>query len=423
MKIRLILGLAAILIFCGGTWAIVQETGSPDLLQTADEMLKITSRLRNLEPMAPISRGVKSREEISKFLNEKTQEEYNDREIKEEEKLLRLLGLLPASITNYKEFVLKLYAEQIGGFYDPAQKTFFIASWLPVEEQKPVMVHELTHALQDQHFKFGEILKADQKAHNDDRALAHQAFIEGDAMAVMLNYQLEPSKMNFSQMPDMAIFMKSMQSTEMDRSPTIKSAPAFLRESLIFPYASGVSFLQKFWVKNPSWKSVDMIYSDMPASSEQIMHPEKYFGKRDAPITVNAEEIASRLGKQWRITYRNVLGEFSLNLLLNLYLTDARAGRSAAGWGGDEVCLIENEKGKNAALISTVWDAENEAEEFFLSMQQWLKNKHPKGITTIDDKNFLLVNGDEIDKLKLEGTAVNIIIGFPKSERKNLAEF
>ena len=103
---------------------------------------------------------------------------------------------------NYKEFALKLLAEQIQGFYDPQTKTLFIASWISADEQKPVMVHELDHALQDQYFDLEKICKDDLLLHNDDRALAHQALFEGDATIVML---LQASKRTFSQLPDLGV--------------------------------------------------------------------------------------------------------------------------------------------------------------------------------------------------------------------------
>ena len=115
---------------------------------------------------------------------------------------------------------------------------------------------------------------------------------------------------------------------------------------MFFPYSYGAAFLQKIWAQNPSWESVNKMYSDLPSSTEQIIHPEKYFVTRDEPKPVSAEALAARLGSDWKVAYKNVLGEFSLNLLLSLHLSEERSRRSAAGWGGDQVLLLENSAGQ-----------------------------------------------------------------------------
>jgi hypothetical protein len=251
MHIRWVLWLVTIAVLSGSAHAVFQETTPSDLLKAADEMVQAAARLRDLQPKAPIARGIKSREEISQYLNEQIRGNYSDAELQQEGKLLRTIGLIPASM-DYRDFVLKLLSEQVAGFYDPERKTFFIASWLSVEEQKPVMVHELDHALQDQYFDISRILKEDRRQHNDDKALAHAALFEGDATVVMLNHVLEPVKRNFSQLPDLAPAMGALLASMQSQFSIFKSAPPFLQETLFFPYGNGASFLQKMWAQNPS---------------------------------------------------------------------------------------------------------------------------------------------------------------------------
>jgi hypothetical protein len=420
MGIRRVLYFAAIVGICGSAWAVVQDTSPAELLKTADEMVQITARLRGLQPKSPIGRGVKTRAEITQYLNERVKENYSEGELQHEGKLLRILGLIPASV-DYKDLVLRLYSEQIAGFYDADRKTLCIASWISAAEQKPVMVHELAHALQDQHFNVMKIMKEDRKQNNDDRAMAHQALFEGDATVVMLNYTLEPVKRTFSQLPDLAFAMRTLMASMQSQFPVFKAAPAFLQESMFFPYSYGAAFLQKAWAQNPSWESVNRMYSDLPVSTEQILHPEKYFGTRDEPKPAGAEDLAAKLGSGWKIVYRNVLGEFSLNLLLNLHLSEDRARRSAAGWGGDQILLLENETGKNAVLVHTVWDTEGDAEEFFQAMQAWLQLKYPDVAKSGETaKGFSLLQDKEIHMLQHDGSGVQLVIGLPESDAQRL---
>ncbi len=403
--------------------ALLQDRGYPELLKTADEMIQVVARLRGLEPQAPILKGVKTREEISEFLNERIREEYNQGELQREGKMLQKLGLIPPTI-DYMEFTLRLLTEQVGGFYDPDQKTLFIASWLPVEEQKPVMVHELTHALQDQHFDIDKILKEDRKLHNDDQVLAHQALFEGDGMAVMLDFLLEPVQRSFGQLPDLAFVMRTQMSTMQSQFAVFKEAPLYLQENLLFPYGYGASFLQKAWAKEPSWKSVNKIYAELPASTEQILHPEKYLTDRDNPKPVQTENPAAKLAGNWEISYQNVLGEFSLGLLLSLHLSEEHARRSAAGWGGDRVLLLENESGEDAVFVSTVWDASEDAGEFFQAMEEWFQKRFPDALKADESPNgFSIVQDGEFHAIRHEGADVRFIIGLPEAAGRKLKEF
>jgi hypothetical protein len=423
MRMRWVLWLAAILLLGGGTLALGQEPSPADLLKTADDMIQAAARIRGLKPKAPIARGVKSRAEITEYLNEQVKENYDRDELQEEGKLLQILGLIPESI-DYREFVLKLYSEQVAGFYDTDRKTFYIASWLSAAEQKPVMVHELDHALQDQYFDVNKIVTADRRQHNDDRGMAHEALWEGDATVVMLNYELEPVKRTFSQLPDLAFAMRTMLEGMQSQFPVFKDAPAFLQETLFFPYGYGASFLQKAWAKSPSWEFVNKIYSDLPSSTEQIMHAEKYFGTRDEPKPVDAEARAAKLGSDWKVDYKNVLGEFSLSLLLNLQLSEERAKRCAAGWGGDQVLLLRNGSGKTAALVDTVWDSDDEADEFYQGMQVWFEKRFPNARKSEETPTgFNVAQEKEISALRHEGLNVRFIIGLPQSESEKLVGF
>jgi hypothetical protein len=397
------------------TTAFNQDADTADLLKTADDMVRTVAKIRGLEPKGEIKKGVKSRAEIVQFLNEKAREEHSRTEFPQEQKLLRKLGLIPATM-DLKDYTLKLLGEQVGGFYDPAKKTLFIASWLPVEEQKPVMAHEIAHALQDQYFDVESIMNRDRELHNDDEALAHLSLMEGDSSVVMVEYL---SKRNLGNLPDLAYVMHALMFTTQSQNPVFKSAPPYLQESLMFPYGSGAAFVQKAWAKEPSWRSIDKIYSDLPVSTEQILHPEKYFA-HDNPKPVKQEELTLKL-KNWKATYKNVMGEFSLDLLLSTRLSEERARRSVVGWGGDEVILLENTEGKDAVFINTIWDSMEEADIFYLAIQEWLHQSYPKARKLNESPDgFSLVQDGEFHSLRRDGTSIRFLIGLPEADGQKL---
>jgi hypothetical protein len=416
------LALVLVLVISLGSIApaFAQVASESELLKTGDEMLRSVAQLRGLEPKGPIQKGVKDKQEISQYLNERALAEYSSGEIEREGKLLRRLGLIPETM-DYRAFVIKLLAEQVGGYYDSDKKTLFIASWLSSEEQKPVMVHELTHALQDQHFDVAKILKEDRSLQNDDRILAHQAVMEGDGMVVMLQYFLEPVKRHFSQLLDLSSIMQAQMTSMQLQFPVFKEAPPYLRETLLFPYGYGASFLQYAWRQNPSWQAVNKLYSDLPVSTEQIMHPEKYYGERDMPKPVSIEDWAAKLGPGWKIGSKNVLGEFTLGLLMSLHLTEERSRRAAAGWGGDQALLLENEQGKDAVLIETVWDTAADAEKFYTAMDEWFRQRYPKTERTNETPaGFSLIQNGEYNSMRREGASVRLLIGLPEADGRKL---
>ncbi len=404
-----------VLCLCGNALSRHQEISQPEkLIAVADELVPVVSRLRGLEPKAPIQKGVKSREEISQFLQQEVDSHYQKGELKSEGTLLQKLGLIPADL-DYASFTLKLLSEQVGGFYDSEKKAFYIAGWLPAEEQKPAMVHELTHALQDQYFDLDGMIKRDRSAHNDDVVLAHQALAEGDATAVMLDYILEPSGRTFLQLPDLVFVMNAQLQMMNSQYTVLKTAPDYIKEILVFPYSYGSAFLQKVRAGNQPWSVVDKIYSDLPASTEQIIHPQKYTGTRDGPRVVEAEDPTPQLGKDWRITYRNVMGEFSLYLLLKLAMSDEAAKKAASGWGGDQAILIENGS-SSAVFIDTVWDDKESADRFYGALSEWLQRRFPNAPKVGESENTLgVLSGGEFRSIRRTESQVRLIVGLPQS--------
>ncbi len=422
-RVSLILVLVLFLSL-GSARAVFQEsTQSQKLLAVADELMPVVSRLRGLTPKAAIQKGIKSREEISRFVSEQVGANYEKDDLRREGVLLQKLGLIPSEM-DYAGFMLRLLTEQIGGYYDAEKKSLFIAGWLSPDEQKPALVHELTHALQDQYFDLAGMAKKDRKLHNGDLSLAHQAIAEGDATAVMLDYILEPAGRNYLQLPDLVFIMRSQLSLMNNQFEVLRSAPEYIKETLVFPYSYGTSFMQKARAHNEPWSAVDKIYSDLPSSSEQIIHPEKYLIQRDNPKPVTVEDPVSRLGQSWKVTYRNVMGEFALYLLLKLNLSEESAKSAAEGWGGDQVILVEENGGSQSAVfLETTWDDKSSADRFYGALTAWLQKKYTQGRKIGEsDNGFGLASGGEYRSILRRGNSVRLIVGLPESYAEKFSE-
>jgi len=353
------------------------QTDNSALMKTADEVLAEVSKLRELEVKSPVAKGVKSREEIRSYLAERVKEEYKPEELEIEGRVLKKLRLIPQDMDVY-EFAMNLLTEQVAGYYDPKRKTFYIADWLAVEAQKPIMAHELTHALQDQHFDVTPFLT--RIKNNDDKMLARNSILEGEAVAVMIDYMIKPMGMSFVNLPDLKQFMNMAESTNSQEYKLYASAPAYFKQTLVFPYTEGLSFLQAYR-RTHSWADVAMVYADLPESTEQILHPEKYITSRDDPTEVKPEHPKKLPAGDWKTIYTNVLGEFTTQLVLKEFLDQAEAEKAAAGWDGDVVELLRNGDGKEAVVMRFVFDTEQDAREFKDSYARLLAKKYPANST------------------------------------------
>ena len=350
------------------------------VVATTAAVLKETSEIRELPILRPVKSGAQSRADIERMLIKNLDEQTTPAEMHANELSLRKFGLAPSDF-EYRPFVIKLLTEQVAGYYDPRAQEFHLADWLELEGQKPVMAHELTHALQDQHFN---LRRFEKWPHGDsDAELAAHALIEGDATLAMTIY--------LAKNPMVALaFSRSLSSSGMS-SEQFNKAPRALRESLVFPYLQGNEWATQLY-KRGGWTMVSKAFARLPLSSEQILHPEKYFSY-ERPVKVMLPDLSGLLNKSepsglksgsarvgnWRRIDYDVNGEWSYYLILDQFLkSPAESRRAAAGWAGDRFELYEGPGPENIFIAQmTVWDTENDAREFFDAYVKRTERRYP----------------------------------------------
>ena len=163
-----------------------------------------------------------------------------------DQKTMEKFGLLPKDYP-LEQTLVKVLTEQIAGLYDPDSQEFFIADWTSPADERMVMSHELTHALQDQHFHIDKWTDAAKP--NDDAELARDAVIEGSAMAAMLDYQLDGK----GSIRDLGDFDPALLMGDVDSSPELAKAPKVLQDELLFPYLAGTRFTQHVLKASNGW--------------------------------------------------------------------------------------------------------------------------------------------------------------------------
>src|SRR5579859_2511110 len=256
-----------LLCLCAAAFALAQRPDSAappvtastkasasDFAVAADEVMAQMSEITRLQPRSPLKKTLRSREEIRAHVVQEMNEDKNPAERYAGARSAEAFGLLPKGF-DLDNFMIDLLTEQIAGLYDPKTHEFYVADWIPASDQKMVMAHELTHALQDQHFKIDNWVKAARP--NDDAELARESVLEGSAMAAMVDYLLQGTGRSLQDLPDID---PSMLVGDMDSTPMLKKAPPFLRDALIFPYLDGLNFSAAI-VRPKGWGALDGVFA------------------------------------------------------------------------------------------------------------------------------------------------------------------
>ncbi|HYN84984.1 MAG TPA: hypothetical protein VER32_07015 [Pyrinomonadaceae bacterium] len=333
------------------------------------EVLAEASEIRQLKVLRNVESGAQTREEIEQMLVRNLNENTTPEEMRASELALKKFGLAPADF-ELRSFIIKLLTEQVAGYYDPKKQHFYLAEWIDLDGQKPVMAHELGHALQDQHFNLKRF--EDWPKHDSDAELAAHALVEGDATVLMMHY--------IRRSPLRALAMLKSMATSGPSTEQIDKAPRALRETLVFPYEQGAVWAMHVFERG-GWPLISKAYTELPKSTEQIIHPEKYFAK-ESPVAVAAPpDVSSLLGKGWKLADHDVNGEWGYYLILDEFLkAKDESRRAAAGWGGDRYVLYTGPSASDVMVAhASVWDTEQDAAEFYDAYVKRTALRYPTG--------------------------------------------
>lgn len=340
-----------------GAWAVMtvgcgggNDAEGPYAAKVRENIPKI-EKATGLEFKTPPVVQSQPRDSVRAFLERRFHEELPDAELSGMERSYKAFRLIPASM-DIRRFMLDLLTEQVAGYYDPKAKTLYVVEGDDEAVAGITLAHELVHALQDQHFNLDSLTQARD---DNDRLTTGQAVVEGQATLEQLGTMIG-SDNAITSMPGGWERVRQMIREMQGSMPVFASAPMILQETLIFPYLTGAEFMRRFKQEAKGQSP----FTRMPTSTEQLLHPERYFETRDDPTKVVLPRPLTGT-----VAYENNLGEFETRILLYEYLKEqASAVRGAAGWDGDRYMLIETPRGDAIAWV-TVWDTSIDAAEFF----------------------------------------------------------
>ncbi len=363
-----------------------------------------TAEIRDLEALPGIDDVVLSRDELVQRLPAMISEELDPAELEGATRALTALGLIPEG-SDLLDLTLRLLGEQVAGFYDPLTDEMIVVADGDFSAEAYYYAHEVVHALQDAYLD-PEDLMEETSSDNDDESLARAALYEGDAVVTSTFY--------LEQHPELAFDLLREAQTD---STELDSAPAAMVVTLVFPYISGQPFVELLYQEG-GWDAVDAAYLDMPASTEQILHPEKYLD-RDNPVTLTLPSPSEALGAGWSEVHQNTLGELQIALLLaNLppgggfsgvtgqYAIPDPAQNAAAGWDGDRYALWASADGQEALVWRTAWDTEQDARSFAAALARYEEGRWEGIFNGESADDIALVTDDVAARLLLQGNEV-----------------
>lgn len=389
MRARSVVSTIVAVSFCGMALFSVQaraqhrtrsseaDSGAPaqsnaDFYAATNEVLQEMGKILDLPPKAPLHETIRTKDQIRQYLVDEQNKEESPEKRYVDRRTLEAFGLIPKGFP-LDSFLLDLLTDQVAGLYDPQTKEFFIASWIAPGDQKEVMAHELTHALDDQYFHLQKWQRAVRS--NDDASLARDAVIEGSALAAMMDYTLTDMHTSVRELPDIAPFIESSIGDQMDKDPNLAKAPPFVRDELLFPYLEGAKFTQRVLKATGSWTDFREVFENPPSSTQQILHPDLYFQKV-APERVGLPNLKSAMPRGYVQLDENIVGEFALGEVLKQFLGPGDAEMYAPMWRGDRYVLFENKKTLQTVLVVLLaLDSESNTRSFFTAYEKALEAK------------------------------------------------
>lgn len=388
-----------------------------------DRVSKALEDLRKLKFRKPVPYNIKSRDYLKKLITDLLNQEMPPEKFKIYDRTLKIFGFVPESFKT-RDFVINLYTSEVAGLYDYRTQSLMIMKEQTANPQAALMqaygmstgdillIHEMQHALQDQYFNLKKLLEDVKKNNNDDYEFAVQALIEGDATSVMMLYAM--SSMGSGLGVDMSQFIDLSTVGEMiadnaafsaGSSPIFQTAPLYYRSTMLFPYINGMAFVESLRQRG-GWAMVNAAFKNPPRSTEQVLHPEKYFQK-DEPAAVQWTELPHSIGG-WRMIEQNTCGELIISVMFENMLPDGMDYKiPSAGWGGDRYRIYEK-GGKHFLVWYTVWDRNQDANEFLQYYINLLKRKYPSVVWTNttprkaylgrvgEDHVYIAINGKDV---------------------------
>jgi hypothetical protein len=273
-------------------------------------------------------------------------------------------------------------------------------------------MHELVHALQDQYVNLDSL---EHITGDDDRALAAQAVVEGQATYEQAYIMAGGAGNIAAQLPGGWESIRETIRQSQKSQPIFASAPMVIQETLLFPYINGADFIRRFTAREEG----KLPFADMPVTTKQLMHDSAYFvTPRDLPSSVTLPSIPGTVDQ-------NNFGEFGTRLVVYQHTRDQDASiRASNGWDGDRYALVKTPQG-NALAWVTVWDRPGDAAEFMSALDQVMRDRFNIRPFVTGERRYFEAPGRRIrvDVREIQGRPVVLYVDVPQGASLDMVDF
>lgn len=314
-----------------------------ELFRDVDTILNFASKDTALPIKREVKRRLASREEVVSYLKKNMAEDKDVQRLRRTELVLKKFGLLPKDY-DLQSFLVSLLEEQVAGYYDAKTKMVNLLDWVQPELQRPVLAHELTHALQDQSFDLDKWLrrgvedldtKKDLRPEDitrDENSEAREAVAEGQAMAVLLDYMLAPMHRSVADAPEILDLLNEGMASGSADSVQYKNAPIFMKEELMFPYHYGVEFEAELLRSQGKDKAFTATLTNPPQTTREIMEPQTYLAGEHLPPLPLPD--FKHILKDYERFDVGAIGEFDVAVLAQQYTDKETSKNIYPNWRG-----------------------------------------------------------------------------------------
>lgn len=405
----------------------ISEAEAKEFFRSLDDILKFASDHTGLPILHPVKKKLATREEVARVVEKRMKEQGNGERFDRSARTLKKLGLLPRDF-NLRDAMLALYKEQVEGWYDAKSKTVYLLDWVDPDAQKPVMAHELVHALQDQSFDLEKWLNVTKDSTDatgqmvlDEERTARQSIVEGQAMVVLYDYQMTSTGQTVETAPALVDSMRA-SITDDDPNSLYGKSPIYLREALLFPYTFGTDFVVSVLVKRGKQAAFAGVLEHPPLDTHQIMEPTSYFsGEPQTSIKVVALEKV--LGAGWQQVDFSGLGEVDLRVFVRQWSDDATARKLSAAWRGGYYMALANKKAAKDAALPVALVVNFGSPETAAQFAAIYASELPRRYTSVQPKAPRQWSTEEgTVQLYVEGSSVIALESFTAAEAAKLHE-
>jgi hypothetical protein len=365
------------------------------------------AQISGLKLHHPVPCDFISKEKVNDFLRKRVKDVATPEELRAEELTLKKFGLVPQDF-KLADTTVDLLTEQAAAFYDYDKKKLFITDTTSSESQEPVLAHELSHAIADQNFNLARYIRQGRKS--DDGATARLAVMEGQATWLMSEYLARRLGRSLRDSPALAKMMSRVTEGS-GQFPVFDKAPLYLRVTLVFPYTEGMLFQNDVLARDGD-EGFAEVFRHAPLTTQQIIHPEKYFNSLDP---TSPELPDPRLPPSYKSLVGGTLGELDHSVLIEQAAGKPLSGQIAPHWRGSNYELREKKKDARLVLLYAVeWDSEDAARNYFSVYRQALEKKWKKIHLTSEVPDCISGTGDDGRfELRRRGAIVTSMEGLP----------